>query len=269
MNAEGDINVTDTGGPGRVQYLFPASEFAGLPPSHRLLVSFNWRGDASQSAPVDWTFAEEKVWMSTTDKNSLTVAFDENHGADKTLVHDGTIAFPILASGAAEGPRDFGDGTRLQTPFYYDPSNGNLLIEEVAFVNSVPFPGPHIDFQSSAEVRVVVGSPNSTSGNQFNVSAIAQFEFVPQISPGDYNNDGTVDAADYVAWRKGLGTTYTQTDYNVWRAHFGQTAGSGAALPSAEPLSAAIPEPPSFVVAVIIFLAAALSCLDARMPALT
>jgi probable HAF family extracellular repeat protein len=60
--------------------------------------------------------------------------------------------------------------------------------------------------------------------------------------PGDFNNNGVVDAADYVVWRKGLGATYTQTDYNVWRSHFGQTAGSGAALPSANPLSA-VPEP--------------------------
>jgi autotransporter-associated beta strand protein len=60
---------------------------------------------------------------------------------------------------------------------------------------------------------------------------------------GDYNYNGVVDTPDYVVWRKGLGTTYTQSDYDVWRAHFGQTAGSGAALPSANPLSAAVPEP--------------------------
>jgi hypothetical protein len=45
---------------------------------------------------------------------------------------------------------------------------------------------------------------------------------------GDFNGDGRVDAADYVVWRKGLGTTYNQSDYDVWRAHFGQTvAGFG------------------------------------------
>jgi hypothetical protein len=63
--------------------------------------------------------------------------------------------------------------------------------------------------------------------------------------PGDFNADGTVDAADYVVWRKGLGTTYTQTDYDMWHANFGKMAGSGAALPSAEPLSDAVPEPSS------------------------
>jgi hypothetical protein len=68
---------------------------------------------------------------------------------------------------------------------------------------------------------------------------------------GDYNQDGIVDAGDYVAWRSGLGTTYKQTDYDVWRAHFGRIAGNGAAgYPlgaSAEPLSAAVPEPLSWV----------------------
>jgi hypothetical protein len=46
--------------------------------------------------------------------------------------------------------------------------------------------------------------------------------------PGDFNSNGVVDASDYVMWRKGLGTSYTQTHYNLWRAHFGQTLGSGA-----------------------------------------
>ncbi|MEX0612224.1 MAG: autotransporter-associated beta strand repeat-containing protein, partial [Pirellulales bacterium] len=42
---------------------------------------------------------------------------------------------------------------------------------------------------------------------------------------GDFNSDGVVDAADYVVWRKGLGTTYTQNDYNAWRSNFGATEG--------------------------------------------
>jgi hypothetical protein len=60
---------------------------------------------------------------------------------------------------------------------------------------------------------------------------------------GDYNLNGIVDAADYVVWRKGLGTTYTQSDYNTWRSHFGQTAGSGASASAA----ATVPEPATFV----------------------
>jgi hypothetical protein len=39
--------------------------------------------------------------------------------------------------------------------------------------------------------------------------------------------------------RIGLGTTFMQADYDLWRAHFGQTAGSGAGTAA----NSAVPEP--------------------------
>jgi PEP-CTERM motif len=56
---------------------------------------------------------------------------------------------------------------------------------------------------------------------------------------GDFNNDGKVDAADYVVWRK---TDGTQPGYDEWRANFGRTSGSGSALGPA-----AVPEPSALV----------------------
>ena len=66
--------------------------------------------------------------------------------------------------------------------------------------------------------------------------------------PGDFNNNGVVDAADYVVWRKGLGSTYTQSDYNVWRANFGQSAGSGAGASA----NAAVPEPATLLQMILV-----------------
>jgi hypothetical protein len=89
-------------------------------------------------------------------------------------------------------------------------------------------------------------------------NAVATFRYVQAIAipalPGDYNKDNIVDATDYVVWRKGLGTVYTQADYDVWRAHFGQTDGNGATLPSVDP-SAAVPEPPTMLVCLMAMLA--------------
>lgn len=45
---------------------------------------------------------------------------------------------------------------------------------------------------------------------------------------GDFNHDNRVDGADYVVWRKGLGTTFNSNDYNTWRAHFGESMGAGS-----------------------------------------
>jgi hypothetical protein len=60
----------------------------------------------------------------------------------------------------------------------------------------------------------------------------------PDALPGDFNEDGKVDAADYVVWRK---TDGSQAGYNDWRTNFGRTAGSGAGLAA----TAAVPEPSS------------------------
>ena len=68
---------------------------------------------------------------------------------------------------------------------------------------------------------------------------------------GDFNNNGVVDAADYVVLRKGLGSNYTQSDFDVWRTHFGLTAGGGSSLPSAEPLSVAVPEPAAIALLIL------------------
>jgi hypothetical protein len=56
--------------------------------------------------------------------------------------------------------------------------------------------------------------------------------------PGDFNFDGVVDAADYVALRKNPGAFSDMSEgYYIWGAHFGQSAGSGSSanLPVPEP----------------------------------
>jgi hypothetical protein len=58
---------------------------------------------------------------------------------------------------------------------------------------------------------------------------------------GDYNNNGVVDAADYVAWRDNPGAFGgTPAGYDTWRANFGRTAGNGAGALVA---AASVPEP--------------------------
>jgi hypothetical protein len=57
---------------------------------------------------------------------------------------------------------------------------------------------------------------------------------------GDYNNDGTVDAADYVVWRKYLGTLFTTGHHDAWRTNFGAVLPPGA---GGADLAAYVPEP--------------------------
>ncbi len=76
-----------------------------------------------------------------------------------------------------------------------------------------------------------------------------QFEFqlseIPPLPPlaGDYNRNGIVDAADYVVWRKTIGSSsdlmadgsgdgvVDVRDYHYWRFRFGNTnGGNGQSL---------------------------------------
>jgi hypothetical protein len=75
------------------------------------------------------------------------------------------------------------------------------------------------------------------------------------ISPGDYNGDGSVDAADYTVWRDTLGQTVASgtgadgdgngtiedADYDLWKLNYGGGGGSGASTAVVpEPLSATL-----------------------------
>jgi hypothetical protein len=76
-------------------------------------------------------------------------------------------------------------------------------------------------------------------------TALNPSDILGLIDGGDFNNDSAVDAGDYAKWRDGLVTTFTQTDYNTWRANFGRSdaafAGATAGLPSSS--NPVVPEP--------------------------
>ena len=94
------------------------------------------------------------------------------------------------------------------------------------------------------------------------------------LLPGDYNDDGTVNAADYTIWRNTLGQsvavdttgadgngdgTIGQSDYAIWKTNFGKTiagAGTGGA--------SAIPEPAGVMLAVVALAACGLAARGRR-----
>ncbi len=125
------------------------------------------------------------------------------------------------------------------------------------------------DEPSSGQIWSVMGT-GTTPGTPAaaTISTIVRTNFV---HTADYNNNGHVDAADYVMWRKTLGATVTpgtgadgvvdgtinDLDYALWRQHFGLTSGAAPSLGS-ELASGAVPEPASaalFVVAALLAMA--------------
>jgi Type I phosphodiesterase / nucleotide pyrophosphatase len=70
--------------------------------------------------------------------------------------------------------------------------------------------------------------------------------------PGDFNLDNKVDAADYVAWQKGVGVAAMSGQYSTWQANFGYSLGGGGGG------QANVPEPAG-VVWILLAVAAVLS----------
>jgi hypothetical protein len=129
----------------------------------------------------------------------------------------------------------FSDVVNIGEPINTRYADGGLVVSA-----DWPANGATVYFASNRDGGP--GAPGTSGGtNLWQATWVA-------IPEGDYNYDGNIDAADYVVWRKGLGATYTQSDYDVWRANFGNVslgvgAGSGAASPSAEPFPDVVPEP--------------------------
>jgi hypothetical protein len=183
-------------------------------------------------------------------------ANDENDGwfaiRDWGVKSEGTVAFPNNAGG--------------------DEWNGHFnWYNRPAFVSTNPDGGFDSDFGFKTEYEVTQEMVGQTvtfeigtrepygvfDGFLFiqddNVDLLDMFSqaevdagILPQAVDGDYNNNGAVDAADYVLWRDGgpLENDPTngvqQADYDFWRANFGAGSGSGAALGAG-----AVPEPTS------------------------
>ncbi len=104
--------------------------------------------------------------------------------------------------------------------------------------------------------------PTLASGLDWNVvygSHSVLLEVAALALPGDFNADGAVDAADYVLWRKTLGTPAT---YLEWRSNFGQSTGTGAG----SNLVARVPEPAAAGLALVGLLTLVFRRGDKRMP---
>ena len=113
--------------------------------------------------------------------------------------------------------------------------------------------GQEIDFgPGGTEEFTITGfdptAPDFTPGDlvmglQFAEEGLASLTAIPTlyIPPGDYNENGLVDSADYTVWRDDA--AHTPEGYYVWRSKFGPPGGSGVQGP-------AVPEPAAVLIVV-------------------
>jgi len=123
--------------------------------------------------------------------------------------------------------------------------SGNAVLAgtlDVSLINSfTPTPGQLFSVLSAGSVTNGGLSLSGSAADLFNLVVGATSVTLQAALPGDFNRDNMVDAADFVVWRNGLGTAFTPSQYDDWRAHFGESIpvlGAGSAFNQ-------VPEPAS------------------------
>jgi hypothetical protein len=154
-----------------------------------------------------------------------------------------------------------GGYTLTHSPYGTFDQAGNVAEWNEALVSSSPVTrgarGGAWDTNATSLLAATRGSLAASAENSDTGFRLARTAAVANV-PGDYNNNGVVDMADYVVWRDHLGTSFqlqnevagttpgtvTAEDYTAWRARFGNTSGAGAGLESL-----AVPEPSAWILA--------------------
>lgn len=209
----------------------------------------------------------------------LILQVDRSSGEMK-LLNEGpdsynTDFYQLTSAGGSLNPAGW-NSLHDQLPNWLETgvANANSLAE--ANLSGSTLFGPATDrslgiaYNKTVDARDIQLTYTTTGG----VSVAAEVRYInaPAGVPGDYNQNGTVDAADYAVWRNRLGQNFqlpnevsgvtpgqvTSHDYTEWKKRFGNTSGSGSTSPSA------VPEPTTF--ALIILSVATGACFTRRRP---
>ena len=161
----------------------------------------------------------------------------------------GTTTDPGVATVTLQATWETGD------PF--DPEDRTIIVSDPLLIGTIDNSngGPVVNMTGPiALLYADLFASLNTSGFNFGIfdNLIVTTGDAVEL-PGDYNGNGKVDAADYVVWRKnngtsnllpndnGLGTPIGVSHYNLWRANFGDMAGSGSGS------ARAVPEPATLI----------------------
>jgi probable HAF family extracellular repeat protein len=208
------------GGP----HLTISTSYGGISDNGEVVFGFNNQSGASR--PFRWTEETGAVEIGTLPDGVNTVSA---RGVSK----DGSIVVGNSAS-APDVP---------QKAYIWDEIHGpryllDVLLNEAGLRNDLAGWTLGVTRGISADGRTLTGYGTNHAGN---TEAWIAYLGPAVALPGDFNDDGTVDAADYVVWRKNNGT---QSGHDTWRANFGRTAASESrAVDLPNDPRPAVPEP--------------------------
>jgi hypothetical protein len=164
----------------RYQQVFAASQFSGP----ILMTELDLRNGILVNEAFSSTISSILISLSTisTAPDSLSSTFATNIGGDNTQVFSGSLTLSSANGAGPGGTKAFDISIALQTPFLYNPANGNLLIDiknssgANAAVGADFFDAVNVNGDSVSRVWGAEGSPNATTGTLDSFGLIVQFQ---------------------------------------------------------------------------------------------
>ena len=161
----------------RYQQIYESTQFSEC----GNIVQVNFRFD--QGRPEDSeTYDDISIQLSTTNVTpaALSDTFAENIGLNVTTVYEGELIFSAPA--CAIGPCPFDNIITLQTPFNYNPSDGNLLLD-ISIPQSPSYEAFDAVNNMPSITRRVFGFVSSEMGEVDDFGLVTQFVCEPVVSP--------------------------------------------------------------------------------------
>lgn len=266
----------------RAQYIYRADQFDALPDGGAYLTSIRWRPDgATAGDPPDWFDDDLTIAaaVTTTAPDNMSYVFGDNFAGQLTTVREsgpwqgGTENRD--ADGQPGGPKAFDIEFVLDSPFRYNPAEGNLLLEIFGQgPQSAPLLIDRLATDDLSEAAVMVAwswdpegpIPDTAYVNGYVGAMPAQLTFV--ALPGDFSSNGMVENADLTLllnnWAQAvpprpdgwIGSPLTEPaidndELTALLNHWGASFGGGAVAHPALNGKPSVPEPASLVLLLV------------------
>lgn len=192
----------------RFQQVYAASDFATLGDGPYMITRIDWRADGAVSGPIDYPSDRFLMKFATTDYSpvvsgetmDLDLTFANNINGNEVTVIDGPITLTTSSESLSDdGPNQFDYGVDLETPYLYDPTQGNLLMDLTVINADAPLLIDFIFAPSDTTRFMWTGTlgPDSELGTAGQSGGhVLQFTIASELNPFDCNGDGIVDVSD-------------------------------------------------------------------------
>lgn len=184
------FNITNFGvSSQRYQQVYAASAFATLS-RPMLITELRFRPDPFFGRPFVSTLPDIQINLSTTQRapDGLSFTFANNVGPNDTVVYArGPLSLSSSFTGPGAGPKAFDIVIQLTTPFLYDASQGNLLLDVRNFGGgtTAQFDAHNTGLDAvSRSYSTNIGAVNSPTASATDTwGLVTSFNFVPANTP--------------------------------------------------------------------------------------